>query len=87
MSYRARGRGRGGGGGRGRYSTRPGSNTLAVRVNRGAAGIYQISEKKLVDCTRSVSDFSSLTDVSFPELSNVQVELHSSLMKVCYRCF
>ena len=77
MSSRGRGgrgrpRGRGAGGCRNR--------SVLFGRNQGGKG-YNINEKSHE--TRSVSDFSSLTDVSLCDLTSADVHFESSLMKVC----
>ena len=78
MSSRGRGgrgrpRGRGAGGCRNR--------SVLFGRNQGGKG-YNINEKSHE--TRSVSDFSSLTDVSLCDLTSADVHFESSLMKVLF---
>lgn len=56
-----------------------GGDQNAIKVARSRQNAnYRITDDK----SRSLSEFSSLTDVSTTELSSVEVDLQSSLLKV-----
>ena len=67
-----------------RRGRRGGRKTLGVTVARSRAdAYYKITE----ETSHSLSEFSSLTDLSTSELFNVQVDLHTSVLKVDFKIF
>ena len=66
-----------GGRGASRGGSRIGSNTIAISREKGSS-TYAVRDKT----TRSMSELSSLTDVSTSDLAGMDVLLESSLLKV-----
>ena len=75
--FRGRGARRGAGFRRGHHEKDEINRAVSIGRHRGST-TYQFTEKQ----SRSLSELSSLTDVSLSDLTDVKVDLNSSLLKV-----
>ena len=75
--FRGRGARRGAGFRRGHREKDEINRAVSIGRHRGST-TYQFTEKQ----SRSLSELSSLTDVSLSDLNDVEVDLNSSLLKV-----